>query len=92
METYLSTHGIAPKNRENLPQDVRALEKAVLELPEEYQCKFKLLLDDLVLNTHRRQNMMLQLKEAFGQLRLDMKYLIFDLESTTRERDRYRCE
>ena len=27
---------------------------------------------------------------AWGQLRLDMKYLMFDLEATRRERDAYR--
>jgi hypothetical protein len=28
-------------------------------------------------------------QEALGQLRLDMKYLMFDLEATRRERDLY---
>jgi hypothetical protein len=29
-------------------------------------------------------------QDALGQLRLDMKYLLFDLEATRRERDNYR--
>jgi hypothetical protein len=29
-------------------------------------------------------------QEALSQLRLDMKYLVFDLEATRRERDGYR--
>jgi hypothetical protein len=29
-------------------------------------------------------------QEALSQLRLDMKYLLFDLEATRRERNRYR--
>jgi hypothetical protein len=28
-------------------------------------------------------------QEALGQLRLDMKYLVFDLEATRRERDEF---
>ena len=30
------------------------------------------------------------MQEALSQLRLDMKYLVFDLEATRRERDCYR--
>jgi hypothetical protein len=29
-------------------------------------------------------------QDALGQLRLDMKYLVFDLEATRRERDDFR--
>ena len=29
-------------------------------------------------------------QEALGQLRLDMKYLMFDLEATRRERDEFK--
>jgi hypothetical protein len=29
-------------------------------------------------------------QEALSQLRLDMKYLLFDLEATRRERDAYK--
>jgi len=32
------------------------------------------------------------IQEALGQLRLDMKYLMFDLEATRRERDEYRAQ
>jgi len=31
-------------------------------------------------------------QEALSQLRLDMKYLVFDLEATRRERDAYRSK
>lgn len=38
----------------------------------------------------RRTNILRLVQEALGQLRLDMKYLMFDLEATRRERDSLR--
>ncbi len=38
----------------------------------------------------RRQRIMGLVQEALSQLRLDVKYLMFDLEVTRRERDQYR--
>ncbi len=39
--------------------------------------------------SHIRRTKIIQLvKESIGQLSLDMKYLVFDLEATRRERDR----
>jgi hypothetical protein len=39
-------------------------------------------------NSHTRRKRLLTLvQEALSQLRLDMKYLVFDLEATRRERD-----
>ena len=38
----------------------------------------------------RRRRILSLVQDALGQLRLDMKYLMFDLEATRRERDEYR--
>jgi len=38
----------------------------------------------------RRTRILGLVQEALSQLRLDMKYLIFDLEATRRERDSYK--
>lgn len=37
----------------------------------------------------RRRSVLLLVNDSIGQLRLDMKYLVFDLEATRRERDLY---
>ena len=37
--------------------------------------------------TRRRKRILTLVQEALSQLRLDMKYLMFDLEATRRERD-----
>jgi hypothetical protein len=38
-------------------------------------------------STRRRRRILNLVQEALSQLRLDMKYLVFDLEATRRERD-----
>jgi hypothetical protein len=41
-------------------------------------------------STKRRRRILVLVQDALGQLRLDMKYLVFDLEATRRERDAYK--
>lgn len=47
-------------------------------------------LDQAVEADNRRTRILSAVQEAMSQLRLDMKYLIFDLEATRRERDALR--
>jgi len=42
--------------------------------------------------TLRRHRIIELVQESLGQLRMDMKYLVFDLEATRRERDQARAE
>lgn len=44
----------------------------------------------VVLALQRRRTVLSLVQDALGQLRLDMKYLLFDLEATRRERDDFR--
>jgi len=44
----------------------------------------------VVESTKRRRRILTLVQEALSQLRLDMKYLVFDLEATRRERDEFR--
>jgi hypothetical protein len=41
-------------------------------------------------SNRRRRRILLLVQDALSQLRLDMKYLAFDLEATRRERDDFR--
>ena len=41
-------------------------------------------------STTRRRRILTLVQDALSQLRLDMKYLMFDLEATRRERDAFR--
>ncbi len=57
------------------------------ELPEDSLQKFLEALDKLKEDTIKRRRILLSIQEKMANLRLDIKYLIFDLEATRRERD-----
>ena len=72
---------------EELPKDVADLAAAVGSLPGEYRSRLETLMYRVVDSTKRRRRILNLVQEALSQLRLDMKYLVFDLEATRRERD-----
>ncbi len=76
--------------REDLPPDITDLLKAVEQLPPEHRQTIAPALGRVVENTQRRRRILTTIQEAISQLRLDMKYLMFDLEATRRERDALR--
>lgn len=71
----------------DLPSDLRQLVSAIDQLPPEQAATLRPLLDRVVESTGRRRRILSLVQDALGQLRLDMKYLMFDLEATRRERD-----
>ena len=71
---------------DNLPKDVADLEAAIEALPSEYG-HVKRLMRTVADSSRRRRRILELVQEALSQLRLDMKYLVFDLEATRRERD-----
>jgi hypothetical protein len=74
----------------DLPSDLQHLVAAIAALPSEHAAELQPLLDRVVESTGRRRRILTLVQDALGQLRLDMKYLMFDLEATRRERDSYR--
>lgn len=75
---------------EELQKEVAELVTAVMALPDEHRHKVAPYVVRVVELSKRRQRISQLLQEALSQLRLDMKYLMFDLEATRRERDAYR--
>ncbi len=75
---------------EELPKDVADLAAAVSSLPAEHRSRLEPLMFRVVDSTKRRRRILNLVQEALSQLRLDMKYLVFDLEATRRERDALR--
>jgi predicted HTH transcriptional regulator len=73
-----------------LPQDIEQLVAAIEELPERTRQKLQPILVRVIQSTRRRRRILQLVQDALGQLRLDMKYLMFDLEATRRERDEFR--
>lgn len=59
-------------------------------LPTDYRADFYRALERLVDGFERRQRILGYIQESLGQMNVDLKYLIFDLEATRRERDDYR--
>ena len=81
----------ASTKAEELPADLARLTEAVQALPAENRLQIAPLLAAVTENTKRRRRILTLVQDALGQLRLDMKYLMFDLEATRRERDEYRA-
>jgi hypothetical protein len=73
-----------------IPAEVAELVAAVQTLPEPAQARVSPQLERVVESTRRRRRILALVQDALSQLRLDMKYLMFDLEATRRERDEYR--
>jgi hypothetical protein len=74
------------------PADLMRLADAIHSLPEPYVVQLAPLVDAVVESTKRRRRILTLVQDALSQLRLDMKYLMFDLEATRRERDEYRLK
>ncbi|QDU57674.1 transcriptional regulator [Aeoliella mucimassa] len=75
---------------EEVPADVRQLAEFIHGLPDHYSEQILPVLDRVLESTKRRRRILTLVQDALGQLRLDMKYLMFDLEATRRERDTYK--
>ena len=75
---------------DQLAMDLNDLISAVEKLPQEYQGELDRSLKRVVEYTRRRRRILNLIQEALSQLRMDMKYLMFDLEATRRERDSYK--
>ena len=80
----------AKSDTDEIPGEIAELAAAVGELPAEFRQKIAPAVDRVVESTKRRRRILSLVQDALSQLRLDMKYLMFDLEATRRERDEYR--
>ena len=74
----------------DLPQDLVLLRNRIEALAPELREQLAPALARVLESTQRRRRILGMVQDALGQLRLDMKYLMFDLEATRRERDDYR--
>lgn len=75
---------------EELPRDMQELLLAVDALPAEHRTVLQPIAQRVAESTKRRRRILNLVQEALSQLRLDMKYLVFDLEATRRERDSFK--
>jgi len=74
------------------PVELQELARAIDALPARYRDAIAPAMQRVVDCSTRRRRILNLVQEALSQLRLDMKYLIFDLEATRRERDQYKAQ
>ncbi len=67
--------------------DLQELAELVRALHPDQRGKFEPVVIRIIESTKRRSRILSLIQDALSQLRLDMKYLVFDLEATRRERD-----
>jgi len=72
------------------PVELQELIRAIEALPAPQREALQAPLGRVVECSTRRRRILNLVQEALAQLRLDMKYLVFDLEATRRERDALR--
>ena len=70
-----------------LPRELTDLAQMIATLPEPLQKNLEASYSRVVESVRRRRRILALVQEALSQLRLDIKYLMFDLEMTRRERD-----
>lgn len=75
---------------DDVPREVLDLAEAIHNLPLEHRQAIEPMLSRVIDSNRRRRRILMLVQDALSQLRLDMKYLAFDLEATRRERDDYR--
>lgn len=87
----MANHSDYPHDKANdIPTELADLVEAIGNLPLETRNQVEAALERVVDSTRRRRRILTLVQDALSQLRLDMKYLMFDLEATRRERDDYR--
>jgi hypothetical protein len=83
------TRSVTPTT-EDIPREVLDLADAIHSLAAEHRQAIEPLLNRVIDSNRRRRRILVLVQDALSQLRLDMKYLAFDLEATRRERDEFR--
>jgi hypothetical protein len=86
------TQRVSATVTEDLPADILKLAAAIRSLPDEVSGDVIPALERVIESTKRRRRILSLVQDALSQLRLDMKYLMFDLEATRRERDEFHAK
>jgi hypothetical protein len=73
----------------DIPSELLDLQRVIDALPPAQRLTIQPAFQRVVESTNRRRKILQLVQDSIGQLRLDMKYLVFDLEATRRERDNY---
>ncbi|MBL8849523.1 MAG: transcriptional regulator [Planctomycetaceae bacterium] len=75
-----------------LPRELVELGRAIAALPEQQFRDLEPAYVRVVECVRRRRRILELVQEALSQLRLDIKYLMFDLDLTRKERDEFKSQ
>ncbi len=78
---------VSDNRLDELPRELTELELRIQSLPENHRQEILHAYGQVVDCVRRRRRILGLVQEALSQLRLDIKYLMFDLEMTRKERD-----
>lgn len=79
-----------PADLEELPRELLELGRRIAAIPDPYHRDLEPLYSQVVESVRRRRRILSLVQDALSQLRLDIKYLMFDLDVTRKERDAFR--
>ena len=85
-------HSRLPDQAEELPRELIDLARRIAALPREQQDDLEGAYSRVVDAVRRRRRILTLVQEALSQLRLDIKYLMFDLDVTRKERDELKSQ
>jgi hypothetical protein len=75
---------------DELPRELVELGRRIAALSQDASGDLEPVYNQVVNSVRRRRRILSLVQDALSQLRLDIKYLMFDLEVTRRERDALR--
>ena len=85
-----SSAQVPESSSDELPRELIELGKCIARMPADLQPNLDAAYIQVVDGIRRRRRILNLVQEALSQLRLDIKYLMFDLDVTRRERDELR--
>ncbi len=79
-------------DEDEIPRELAELGNRIASAPDSVRDELELSYERVVDSVRRRRRILTLVQEALSQLRLDIKYLMFDLEVTRQERDELKQE
>jgi argininosuccinate lyase len=80
------------QDTQELPRELVELGRLIESLPKSTHRDLEASYEQVVDCVRRRRRILNLVQEALSQLRLDIKYLMFDLEMTRKERDELKAQ
>ena len=83
----MSNESRFPTDQDHLPRELLELGRRIAVLPDSHYDRMVEPYAQVVDCFKRRKRILMLVQDALSQLRLDVKYLMFDLDVTRKERD-----